>query len=239
MQLIGKLFNSLYQWGRDCFFPLECLLCGQGDTLLCPSCFRKIECLRAEECFLCGKKGVADGICDGCKITSQINGVLVAWRYSQPEVKKIIESFKFNFIEELASILSCSLVDCLLRSSLIEDVKDSIVIPIPLARQRYLQRGFNQAELIASELAACLSLNYSSDILTRKKNTQQQAKLNREQRIVNMIEAFECKKNDQIKDKNIFLIDDVFTSGATCMAATEALKKAGAQKVFVLTIAHG
>lgn len=238
MELIGRLFNHVCQWGKDCFFPVECLLCGQGDTLLCPSCFRKIPFSPENLCLMCGASADNFGLCLSCKKSSDLDGIFTMWRYSQPEVKKIIESYKFNFVEELANFFACGLMNKLFCCVLLTELTQLVFLPIPLARKRYLERGFNQSQLIVQALNDIMPIEFYNDILKRIKNTKQQAKLNKQDRLVNVEDAFFCSALE-IKNKNIVLIDDVFTSGATCQAAAKVLKDAGSGKVFALTIAHG
>jgi ComF family protein len=116
-------------------------------------------------------------------------------------------------------------------------VGNSLLVPVPLSEKRRNFRGYNQAELLALELAKILGLAYSSDILFRVKSTEVQNKMTVAQREANLKNAFIAVNKEEIRDRKIILVDDVFTSGATANECAKALMKAGAWEVTVLTIA--
>jgi ComF family protein len=112
------------------------------------------------------------------------------------------------------------------------------IVPVPLHRWRLWARRFNQSAILAQALAKKCGKAYLPDGLLRVRHTVQQKGLSRKERAKNVRNAFAVNKKHALKGKNILLIDDVFTSGATLNECARALKKAGAQKVFVLTIAR-
>lgn len=123
-----------------------------------------------------------------------------------------------------------------------ENFDKPIIIPIPLSRKRYRERGFNQSELISQSIIdndkeKCFEL--LTNVLTKPKETQHQAHIeNRSYRMQNMVGSFVVKNPELIKDRNIILIDDVVTTGATLTEAKKMLKEAGAKKIIAFTIAH-
>ena len=139
---------------------------------------------------------------------------------------------------------------------MIENFKDAILIPIPLSRRRYRERGYNQAELICKELIKLdsnsnINLRYGVDekmernfsleknILIKIKETEHQANIkDRRDRLKNLVGSFYVKNPEVIKSKNIVLIDDVLTTGATLTEAKKILKQNGARKIIAFTIAH-
>jgi ComF family protein len=114
------------------------------------------------------------------------------------------------------------------------------MIPIPLHPKKERERGFNQSLLIAEALRDFLSGSppLISQILVRVKNTKAQAEIkDSDKRKENVRSCFAVKNPSEIKGKNIILIDDVFTSGATANEAVRTLKTAGARRILVLVLA--
>jgi ComF family protein len=115
----------------------------------------------------------------------------------------------------------------------------SCVIPVPLSRRRRLERGFNQAAILAGILAKSGGLALEENVLIRKVHTPvHRAAMDKKARDLTVRNAFEVARPDLIKDKNILLVDDVFTSGATASYCAKVLKKKGAGKVYVFTLAR-
>lgn len=114
-----------------------------------------------------------------------------------------------------------------------------LIIPVPLSKKRLLERGFNQAEVLAAILGKAFKLKIDRQSLTRKLHTPvHRAAMDRRARELTVENAFEVARPQLIKGEKILLVDDVFTSGATTSFCAKALKKKGADKVYVLTIAR-
>ena len=112
-----------------------------------------------------------------------------------------------------------------------------IIIPIPLHPSRIKFRGFNQCDAIARGMASVLQIPIVNGVLTRSVATQSQTKKNRFQRFENMNSVFSLAQTSAIKGKNILLLDDVLTTGATLVSAAQVLQQAGSNKLFVGAIA--
>ncbi len=132
-----------------------------------------------------------------------------------------------------------------LRKTFIEafeksDFQDAdLIIPIPLSKKRLLERGFNQASVLAKILSDETKIKLDESSLIRTIHTPiHRAGMDDKARELTVKNAFEVKRANFIKDKKILLTDDVFTSGATASACAKVLKKSGAEKVYVLTLAR-
>ena len=112
-----------------------------------------------------------------------------------------------------------------------------IIIPVPLHPSRIKFRGFNQCDAIARGMASVLQIPIVNGVLTRSVATQSQTKKNRFQRFENMESVFIVSQASAIKGKNILLLDDVLTTGATLISAAQVLQQAGSNKLFVGAIA--
>ncbi len=110
--------------------------------------------------------------------------------------------------------------------------KYDIIIPVPISKKRMLERGYNQSELIAKELAKKLEfINVELDVLHKIKNTVAQSLLDKEHRKNNLKDAYGIKNEEKIKGKKVLLFDDIFTTGTTADVCSKVLKQAGAYEI--------
>lgn len=112
-----------------------------------------------------------------------------------------------------------------------------IIISVPMHKDRFAIRGYNQSELIAKEIAKQTKIYFEKNVLLKDKNTKVQSTLTKTQRTQNIKDAFFVKNIDKIKNKKIILVDDIYTTGSTVNECSKVLKKAGAKKICVVTIA--
>lgn len=128
------------------------------------------------------------------------------------------------------------LFDCYVREPF---RSTELIIPIPLSKRRLYERGFNQAEVIARAISSRARIPVDASSLIRTKHSKaSRAALDRKGRRLTVLNAFSVRRNKLIRGKNIMIVDDVFTSGATVSMAAKALKKNGAARVDVLTLAR-
>jgi ComF family protein len=112
-----------------------------------------------------------------------------------------------------------------------------VLTPVPLGRGRLIERGYNQAGLIAWPLSLALGIAFAPSALSRTRETRSQVGLSRAERRANVRDAFEARPS-AVKGLNVMLVDDVATTGATISSCAEALHAAGARDVFALTVAR-
>lgn len=113
-----------------------------------------------------------------------------------------------------------------------------IIIPVPIHKKRNNLRGYNQSELIAKEISKEIqNLSIENNVLYKYKNTNPQSLLNKNERIQNAKNAYQIKNEQIIKNKNIIIFDDIYTTGSTVNECARVLKQAGAEKIGILTIA--
>jgi len=179
------------------------------------------------------------------KCKGNVDGLISCWNYEKV-TQKLIKEIKYRFY--YASI--DQLVELFLKqrqqSKALDQFLESkpICIPVPLHYKRLRYRGFNQAELIAKKLAKVWQLPISTKILIRTKFTKPQAELTKEERVENTKDMFSVNSKllklgkKPLTDKNILLVDDVWTTGSTCQACAKVLKNLGAGKVWVVTLAR-
>jgi len=149
-------------------------------------------------------------------------------------IRQAVHQLKYNNLRTLALPLAKLMKEYLAANPLPVEV----LVPVPLHRKRLKERGHNQSQLLAEELGKLAAMPVVNDVLIRKHYTPPQARTTTvEERWSNVTNAFTCI-SDKIKDKNVLLIDDVSTSGATINACAKALKDAGAALVWGLVLAR-
>jgi len=238
--LLNKTKASLFVVQKiilDGLFPIHCLGCGKFDEWICADCHGTLPILTEQHCPVCKKHLTQNGIvCPDCHDTTQdsFDSVFVASYYHDKLLKKAIHYYKYRFIRTLSEPLSLLLAQALQNSTL---TTPDIVIPVPLHKRRYRWRGFNQANNLAKELD--LQIPVITDILIRVRYTVPQVKMqNKNQRQENLSDAFVIKDSLQVMGRNILLIDDVMTTGATLAECARILKASGAKTVSCLVLAR-
>ncbi|MBI5254251.1 ComF family protein [Candidatus Falkowbacteria bacterium] len=236
-EFFGKIKKlSVKIW--NCLFPKECLGCGKDDTYCCESCVSKMKLSAPNVCFLCNEKCVGQGICGKCVELSVLDAMIVSTNYKNTLAEKLIKHLKYDFVVELVVPLVGLLKQKIEKMEANELFDRAILIPVPLHRRRFLSRGFNQAEIIAKELAAAHYCELKIDIVKMTKSTKKQFGLSREERQKNVAGVFIVVKPELVVGKKIIVIDDVLTTGATLAELARALKKCGATKIIGAAIAH-
>jgi ComF family protein len=112
-----------------------------------------------------------------------------------------------------------------------------IIIPVPISKKRLKERGYNQSELIAKQIAKNVQIKIETKCLYKKKNITAQSSLNKEQREENIKNVYIIKNQDRIFNKNVLLFDDIYTTGSTANECCKILKEANPNKIGVMTIA--
>jgi len=237
---LGRKFISQ---GEDIFFPCFCLNCGKEGKDLCDDCFSLIDISNSQYCPFCyPPKIVLNGrTCPNCKKKKNLNGLFSATSYNNFIVKNLIHQFKYSpfYVKNLSKTLASLIIAHFQLLEKRQDFSKGILIPIPLEKRKLKQRGFNQAEEIAKELSIFLKLPLANNVLIKTRQTLAQAELSKEERKKNILGAFSINKNFSVKGEKIFLIDDVFTTGATMEEGSRVLKEAGAKEVWGIVVSRG
>ncbi len=216
MDLLKKFLNIL--------FPIHCVNCLQKyETHLCNTCLEKIP----------------------FEIKNKRSDIFFAFSYKNPIVKKAIWNLKFYNKKDIAYTLSRKAFDVLLDEmqdlQLFNNLEKPVLIPVPLHTKRLKERGFNQSELIAFGIYSRNPSLFNIDTkhIIRNRYTIPQAKIqNKNERIANISKCFSITNKDFFKNKNIIIIDDVTTTGATIFELKNILIQNGARSVYGFTLAQ-
>lgn len=240
--------NNIFQTLFAVIFPPLCLGCKkycateeEKRLFLCNQCDNAIEMHNSFFCPECNRR--LPEAKNTCHPESKFI-LAAASSYQNKIVREIIHSLKYNRMTAAMKPIGKIIENYLNKIIPNMDVRRPyIIVPIPLHAQKLRARGFNQSELIAQELAIklrvydTLNLEIETNNLIRIKNTKSQTKLKKEERRANIEHCFTLKNPAEISGKNIILVDDVFTSGATMREAVKILKAAGAKKIVGFVVA--
>ncbi len=230
------------------FFPSDCRLCSTPLTNIsrlpvCPDCLLAMAPLAALTCEICGER-VSDvsvpknQTCAACQESRPHFVRAVAYGAYDGELRELIHLLKYEQVEPAAVPLGHMLRDAIQKLGPIAD--SILVVPVPLYRSKRRERGFNQAELIARAALKRESSRHElrTDVLERTRPTISQIGLTRPQRIENLRGAFRVSHLNRVAGRTVLLVDDVLTTGTTASECARILRKAGAEKIWVATVAR-
>lgn len=226
----------------DFLFPKFCAGCNRPAGYLCANCRLQIT-QKPLICPICFRPSIGGLTHPLCTRKYGPDGLWSLASYNEP-MRQLIHKLKYRFVKDTAQIL----IDLLLEywashpNVLIDLLKKTHgqnwqIIPVPLHKKRQNWRGFNQSNLFATILSEKLSIPLN-DCLIRPLNTKPQFQLNRQARLQNTRHAFDLAPKHQHLTANIILIDDVWTTGATLRSCAQVLKRAGVERVWIVTIAR-
>lgn len=208
--------------------PSRCYLCNNEVDMLCDDCIEIIKQEPISRCYKCNKISKYNQVCVSCRTSSRLRRVWWLGDYEKV-LKALVSKMKFGRKRSYARIFGI-----LLSSLLVYIPEDTIVVPVPTASSRVRRRGFDQSCLIASTLANTKGLSYV-EALTRTSQEDQIGK-RRIDRFKQMQNSLTVKSKIDLTGKNILLVDDVLTSGATLEAAAGLLRSSGANHVDAVVV---
>ena len=227
----------------DILFPKYCIQCKAFGSYLCPTCFTYVSFTDTGFCVVCQGQAIGGITHPRCRGRYVIDGVFSSLKYAGV-VKKLIYQCKYPpYIRNLQSLLTDFFYEGIIQKEHVYPLlqQSSVFVPIPLHASKLRKRGYNQAQLLAESLGKRFFVP-AVDGLERVRKTHTQVGLSQKERQENIKDAFKLKKKSidvLVGIENIFLIDDVVTSGATLKEAAKVLKRAGVGRVWGLTLAHG
>ena len=235
-------------------FPADCRICGEpliriSRLPVCEGCLASIHPIAGGLCAICGERIVSgyaleseDIRCGICRRIDQPFAKAAAYGSYESALRDLIHMLKYQQVRPAANVLGRMLAE------VIADLEPGwipatvLVVPVPLFAAKLRQRGFNQAEMIA-RMAIKVSpererYSLAADMLERSRDTQSQIGLTRHQRRENLRGAFRVTDREKVAGREILLVDDVFTTGTTASECARVLRRAGAARVWVATVAR-
>jgi ComF family protein len=237
-------------------FPSDCRICSApliriSRLPVCDECLDQMVPVRGKVCSMCGERVLSPYAVDAaadellCPLCHRIEPPFAraaAYGSYESGLRELIHLLKYNGVRPAANILGRMLADAI--STLEPAFADApvLVIPVPLHKTKRRERGFNQAELIARAALKFGSANgrlrLADDLLRRQRETQSQIGLTSHQRRENMRGAFAVNGAETLKGQDVLLVDDVYTTGTTASECARVLRRAGAARVWVATVAR-
>lgn len=236
---MGESFDKIL----NIFFPPRCIFCDSVMPIntvfcLCDACTANMPELADRQCEVCGAEIDAEHgeyVCIKCQTKQTYYLANVGCFKYEGKVKNAVLRFKFSNCVDYAKTMASLMTAQLLARYKAEDF--DVVVPMPIGKKRLRKRGYNQSELLAKHIAKGLNLPMNSNSFFRKDATPQ-SKLSEKDRLKNLENVFYIN-NDDLKNKRILLIDDVYTTGSTMNTGSkELLKKAKAKEVYGLVFAR-
>jgi ComF family protein len=229
----------------DVIYPPLCSLCGvfmkiEQEPGVCPLCLSQMKYIASPLCNRCGKpfhsEIVTDHLCGECLTRKKYLGCARSVGYYDGVLRKAIHLLKYKLKSNLAVPLGNIMANQM--HSFFSATEYHLILPVPLHPRRLRERGFNQALALARVIGKKYRINLDNYNLTRHRETKPQVGLSQHARKNNVKDAFSLLKRDRIIDKNVLLVDDVYTSGNTVEECAKVLVRAGAHKADVLTLAR-
>lgn len=220
----------------DLLFPKNCLGCGLEGVWLCAICQQKIVIIRKSFCPKCQKLTDHFKFCTNCRKHSNLTRLYIAAYYQEGPLKEAIHSFKYEGVFDIGKDLAKILVYSIKEE---KQLSKSVIIPVPLYRKRQAQRGYNQAEILAKHVSQKFTIKLIKNKLLRIKATKKtQVELSGRERRANVKGIFNWHGgNNEIKNKIVILVDDVYTTGATLEECAKVLRRNGVRQIWGLVLA--
>ncbi|MBL8050414.1 MAG: ComF family protein [Anaerolineales bacterium] len=225
------LYRSAWS-ALDLLFPPVCGGCDKTGSRWCEDCQKKVKILDGIVCEVCGLPQEQVGVCKTCLVDRPRFRMLRAWTIFEDPIQHALHKLKYRKDMSMGDAIAFHMLSFVQKLNWQMDM----IIPTPLGKQRMKERGYNQVAMIAKPLAMALQVEYAPHELTRSKETRTQVGLTKPERKKNVEGAF--RAGASVKRKNIVVMDDVSTTGATLSAIAESLYQAGAENVYALTVAR-
>ena len=242
---IWRMMAGIGAGALDLLYPRECAGCGvdmsDGTGHFCWDCLASLEYISDPYCEHCGDP--VDGMvlhrfeCSWCREADPAFAKARSAVRFRGAVRDVLHKFKYNRQTHLAVDLGALLAGCVRAHY--GDIRFDGVAYVPLHPRKGRERTYNQAALLANEVARSLGISVLYGSLRRIRFTRTQTRLNSSERRANVKGAFVCNMAGWIESRRILLVDDVMTTGATVNACADALMRSGAISVHVATVARG
>lgn len=235
MEKLKKLIFGL----PDILYPRRCAMCDKplkkSEPYVCEKCSGKVRFISGKTCIKCGRK-MSDGagrMCHECINADHSFDEAFAPFIYEGDIRESIARFKYRGRAEYATFYARCMYEY--GKNRIKNWHADVLVPVPIHKSRLAKRGYNQADLIARELARLTGIPVTGDLIERVKKTEAQKELNAVQRKNNLRGAF-AYKTGKLVPETVIIVDDIFTTGSTVNAVSRILKEYGAKRVYAACV---
>jgi competence protein ComFC len=232
VNLAYRAYKFLWE-ALDWLFPPNCGGCGTAGARWCLQCSQNTIEILPPICSICGNPNSNNKPCERCQISPPFYKSLCSYAVFSGSIREAIHRLKYQHDIGLGEVFARLMIIRLEKLNWSFD----LISPVPLGLARFKERGYNQATLLARPIALFLKTPFSSQALLRTRETRTQVGLTVTERMDNMSGAFQAKA-DLVYGKNVLVVDDVATSGATFNACAKALLDGGASNVYGFSLAR-
>jgi competence protein ComFC len=232
VNLAYRKYQLLWE-ALDWLYPPNCGGCGISGVRWCIGCAQKTTEIMPPICPICGNPNSKNEPCERCQVSPPFYISLRSYTVFSGSIREAIHKYKYQHEVGLGEALSRLMIASIEKLNWSLD----LITSVPLGLVRFKERGYNQATLLARPIALFFQVPFSSKALSRIRETRTQVGLTVNERMENIAGAFQanCKL---VRGKNILVVDDVATSGATVNACAKALLDGGASKVYGFSLAR-
>lgn len=237
----------MFQTILDIIYPVRCPICGEivipKGNKVCKDCKNKLPYISEPRCKKCSKpiEHEEKEYCSDCQRKNfHFDKGYAVWVYDEA-MKHSVSNFKYHSKKEYAKFYTQEMVG--LYGDRIKKLSPDLIVPIPIHRSKYLERGYNQADILACGIGKELGIPVLSNLLVRTKKTLPQKKLSDKERLRNLQEAFQFNENAanfyHKKISKVLLVDDIYTTGSTIEACANVLKSQGTKEIYFIVLCIG
>lgn len=235
-QMLDGFVDLLYGHKGQCSF---CDGKTHEKQPVCNVCRRDIAYLRTQYnvCVHCGRFLIHGTVCSDCCEAPPVFGFARALGPYEGSLQERLHQFKYRGQRNIAVGFACLLAE-MLQPQLVHHPVE-LIVPVPMHWRKQKQRNYNQANLLARELAKLLDVPLATAVLLKVKDNPSQTKLAKEQRRANVSGVFKVVAAGTVYNRNILLVDDIITTGSTVIECAHALSAAGCGKINVAAVSAG
>ena len=246
--------NELWEYLKEGFlnliFPFSCENCGKEireskGYAICEDCMNQIKFISDPYCYRCGKPLSSlvsfeeRAVCSDCYQAKRSFEFARSVATYQGVMRKCIHLLKYKKQVKLVQPLGNLIIEYLRKDKTIPLQEVDLIVPVPLFKEDYQKRGFNQSGLLGRYIADYFSIPFSENILLKNRHNASQVGLSKKERKNNVKKVYTINSSLENEASSILLIDDIYTTGATVEACCRELRKTKIKNLFVVTLARG
>jgi ComF family protein len=228
----------MFKFLKDLIAPKKCYSCNKQWHFLCEQCLSKMSTFEST-CYVCKGKTDNFNIHQNCLWDVYYDKIIILSHYKEKVISKLIKDLKFYWKKDIAEDFWNYLSEIFFENEIYKNIDNYILIFPPMWFFKKLKRWYNHSEIIAKIISQKTGIKLKNGLIKKIKTTRQQSLLWRQERLINLDNAFKIAKNkiDNIDKKTFIIVDDVISTWSTINEISKVLKKSWAKKIIWLIVA--